>query len=641
MFVARRSSHNPILSPRREHPWESLGTFNPSVVRVKDGVRMYYRALANPAALVSPYAGQSTIGTAFSEDGIHFHTRQQVIAPQEVWEAFGCEDPRATIIEGTTYVTYTALGGYPFGPDNIKVGVAVSKDGEHFDERHLVTPFNAKAFTLFPEKVVLADKSTKYAAILTVHTDRPPGEMCLALADKIEDFWSADFWTRWYADWQSHILKLRRSDRDHIEAGAPPIKTERGWLIFYSYIVNYFGGGPRVFGIEAALLDLHDPSIVLGRTYPFLVPEEIYERYGLVPDIVFPTGATDNGDGTLDLFYGAADTICAKAQLKLSDLVETLDAKGKAPALVRAPQNPILTPQGSGFESVATFNAAALDIDGTAHILYRAMGSDHTSTIGLALSKDGIHIDERLPEPCYVPRATFETKQASGNSGCEDPRIVQIDDMLYMTYTAFDAVKAPRGAITSISVKDFLARKFDKWSMPVHVTPDQVDDKDVGLLGEAYRGQYLLYHRVSGRICADLLPDLTFKKPVSRCIEIMGPREGMWDALKVGIAGPPIKVSLSPGHHAWLLIYHGVSHRSRYRLGAALLDAAGIVVLARTADPIFEPETDYEKGGEVGNVVFACGQIVRGDTLYLYYGGGDKVLGVASGSISRILSALS
>jgi predicted GH43/DUF377 family glycosyl hydrolase len=227
-------------------------------------------------------------------------------------------------------------------------------------------------------------------------------------------------------------------------------------------------------------------------------------------------------------------------------------------------------------------------------------------------------------------------KKRGGNSGCEDPRIVQIDDMLYMTYTAYNGVAAPRGAVTSISVKDFLARNFDKWAMPMHVTPDQVDDKDVGLAPEAIDGKYLLYHRVSGRICADLLPDLTFKKPVSRCIEIMGPREGMWDALKVGIAGPPIKVE-----NGWLLIYHGVSHRSRYRLGAALLDPGGTIVVGRTADPIFEAVETWEKEGDVANVVFSCGQVVRGDTLYIYYGGGDKVLGVATGSLSHILAALS
>jgi beta-1,2-mannobiose phosphorylase / 1,2-beta-oligomannan phosphorylase len=473
-----------------------------------------------------------------------------------------------------------------------------------------------------------------------VHTDRPPGEICLALADRVEDYWSADYWTHWYASWQSHAITLRRSERDHVETGAPPIKTKDGWLFFYSYIVNYFGGGPRVFGIEAALLDLEDPEKIIGRTYPFFVPQEIYEHYGVVPDIVFPTSAIDNGE-TIDLYYGAADTVCAKTTIKTKNLLETLKANGNLKTLTRARQNPILSPQGDGFEKIATFNAAAIDIDNTAYIFYRAMGSEHTSTVGLAISKDGVTIDERLREPCYVPRADFEMKKREGNSGCEDPRVVQIGDRLYMTYTAYDGVKAPRGAITSISVKDFLARKWDAWELPVHVTPDQVDDKDVGLLPEPIKGQYLLYHRVSGRICADLLPDLSFKKPVSRCIEIMGPREGMWDALKVGIAGPPIKVTDASGHEGWLLIYHGVSRRSRYRLGAALLDPGGTIVLARTADPIFEAVEEYETVGEVGNVVFACGQIVRGDTLYVYYGGGDRVLGVATGSLSNILEALS
>jgi predicted GH43/DUF377 family glycosyl hydrolase len=629
MFFVKRDPHNPILSPRREHPWEALATFNPAAIKKHDGTRMYYRALANPAALVSPYAGQSSIGMAFSEDGQHFHSRRQVLAPQESWEAFGCEDPRATILEGKTYLSYTALGGFPFNADNIKVAMAISDNGEHFEERHLLTPFNAKAFALFPDKV-----DGKYAAFLSVHTDRPPGEICLALADRIEDFWAADFWTKWYADWKSHALVLRRSDHDHVETGAPPIKTDKGWLFFYSYIVNYYGGGPRVFGVEAALLDLKDPLKVLGRTYPFFVPEEIYEQYGVVPDIIFPTSAIVNDDRTIDLFYGAADTTCAKATIKLDNLLETLDAGGKTRPFVRAKENPILVPQ-EGFEKIAVFNAAAIDIDGTAYIFYRAMGDDHTSTVGLALSKDGIHIDERLKEPCYVPRADFEKKNAGGNSGCEDPRVVLIGDTLYMTYTAYDGVRAPRGAITSIKLDDFLARKFDAWAMPVHITPDQVDDKDVGLLPEAIKGQYLLYHRVSGRICADLLPDLTLKKPVSRCIEVMGPREGMWDALKVGIAGPPIKVK-----DGWLLIYHGVSRRSRYRLGAALLDQNGTAVISRAADPIFEALEPYETQGEVGNVVFSCGQIVRGDTIYLYYGGGDRVLGVATGSVSHILSAL-
>ncbi len=272
------------------------------------------------------------------------------------------------------------------------------------------------------------------------------------------------------------------------------------------------------------------------------------------------------------------------------------------------------------------------------YILYRAMDKANTSTIGLAISEDGTTIKERLPAPVYVPRADFEMKRGSptGNSGCEDPRIVRIDDTLYMTYTAYDGVNSPAGAVSAISVNDFLARKWDKWSMPFLLTPDNVDDKDLALLPEKINGNYLLYHRIGGRICADLLPDLMSGKRVSRCIEIMGPRRGMWDGEKVGSAAPPIRVG-----NNWLMIYHGVSHHATYRLGAALLGPDGTSVLARTADSVFEPLEKYEKEGEVPNVVFSCGTAVRGDTLYLYYGGADRVIGVATASLAHIVDALS
>lgn len=632
MFIIRREPHNPILSPQREHPWEALATFNPSVVREGNGWRMYYRALSNPVALVAPYAGQSTIGEAFSEDGLHFHSQRQLIVPEHPWEAFGCEDPRVTDFEGARYLSYTALGGYPFSKDNIKVGIAVAKDGEHFTDRHLATPFNAKAFALFPERV-----DGKVTALLAVHTDEPPAEICLVRADAVEDFWSPDFWQAWYMDWQSHKLALERSEKDHVEVGSVPVLTEQGWLIFYSYIENYFGGGERVFSVEAALLDRNDPSKIISHTAPLLVPEEIYERYGIVPAIVFPTSATIDDAGRLDLWYGAADTVCAKASVKLADLLRALDPKKPARTFIRAKENPILEPRGTGFESRLVFNPASIDIDGMVYILYRAMDAENTSTIGLATSRDGITIDERLTEPIYKPREGFEAKRgsATGNSGCEDPRIVRIGDTLYLTYTAYDGVHTPSGAVSFIGVDDFLARRFERWSTPFLLTPEGVDDKDLALLSEKIDGNYLLYHRINNQICADLLPDLSSGKRVSRCIEIIGPRPGMWDGLKVGSAAPPIKVGDN-----WLMLYHGVSRHGVYRLGAALLDSSGTSVLARSADSIFEPLERYEKEGEVANVVFPCGTVVRGDELFLYYGGGDRVVGVAVASLTHIINAL-
>jgi predicted GH43/DUF377 family glycosyl hydrolase len=124
---------------------------------------------------------------------------------------------------------------------------------------------------------------------------------------------------------------------------------------------------------------------------------------------------------------------------------------------------------------------------------------------------------------------------------------------------------------------------------------------------------------------------------VNKCIKVMGPRGGGWDNVKVGITAPPIETP-----KGWLLFYHAVSknHHS-YRVGAALLDKKDpTVVLARSTDPVFVPEEDYEKIGIVNNVVFPCGAVVRDGLVYLYYGAADKVLGVATMKLSIILKAL-
>lgn len=636
MYVVRREEENPILSPKAESVWESVATYNPSAIRYGDGTRVFYRALGASDSIASPHMSLSTIGTAVSQDGTHFTEREQVIAPREDWDRFGCEDPRTTYFEGKWYCFYTALGGYPFGPDNIKVAVAIGDSPTSFTERHLLTPFNAKAATLFPERV-----GGDVVLLLTAHTDwthdHPKPTIAIARAKEVKDFFDQGYWSRWHDELiQNSLAELRRADDDHIEVGATPLKTDLGWLLVYSYIQHYYDEHHRIFSVEAAILDHDDPRKLISRSYPFMVPEAVYEHYGMVPRIIFPTSLTVDGD-TLSIWYGAADTVCAKANVRLSDFLRDLDPAGPARTFTRATENPILRPRGDGYESRSVFNAAAIDLDGSVHLLYRAMDGVNTSTLGYARSADGIHIDERLDVPAYVPRADFESKRGSpsGNSGCEDPRITHFGDRLHLTYTAYDGAHNPRGAASSISVEDFLAKRFDKWDQPVLVTPDEIDDKDVGLLPEQIDGHYIFYHRVDRRICADRLTDLTFNERVSRCIEVMGPREGMWDAAKVGIAGPPMKVD-----KGWLLIYHGVSPRARYRLGAALLDASGLTVIARTADPIFEAVEEYEKTGDVSNVVFSCGSVIRDDTLYLYYGGADKVVGVATASLSHILSAL-
>jgi predicted GH43/DUF377 family glycosyl hydrolase len=109
-----------------------------------------------------------------------------------------------------------------------------------------------------------------------------------------------------------------------------------------------------------------------------------------------------------------------------------------------------------------------------------------------------------------------------------------------------------------------------------------------------------------------------------------------WERRKVGVGPPPIKTDLG-----WLVIYHGVSIESIYRAGAILLDLDNpSKVLARTKEPILEPEMEFEKYGVVPNVVFPDGAIVQYRKLMVYYGGADKVCCVASTPLDEFLDEL-
>ncbi|HAS95323.1 TPA: hypothetical protein DCS99_02810 [Candidatus Wolfebacteria bacterium] len=91
--------------------------------------------------------------------------------------------------------------------------------------------------------------------------------------------------------------------------GAVPLKTKEGWLVIYSHIQNYFSDN-KIFGIEALLLDLNDPKKIIARTdSPLLIPEETYEEFGQIPNVIFPSGATIKGE-ELYIYYGATDTTC-------------------------------------------------------------------------------------------------------------------------------------------------------------------------------------------------------------------------------------------------------------------------------------------------------------------------------------------
>ena len=174
----------------------------------------------------------SNIGIAESKDGIDFHDRKCLIAPEESWDRFGCEDPRVTKLDNKYYIFYTALSTYPFKPEGIKVGLAISKDLETIQEKHLVTPFNAKAMALFPEKI-----NGKMWAVLTVNTDQPPARICIASFKKEEEIWSADYWQKWQKNINKNYLDLQRRPQDQDRSRRATDKNQT-WLAFILFIYN-------------------------------------------------------------------------------------------------------------------------------------------------------------------------------------------------------------------------------------------------------------------------------------------------------------------------------------------------------------------------------------------------------------------
>ncbi|MBA3047381.1 hypothetical protein KKC83_05575 [Patescibacteria group bacterium] len=630
MSIYKRYRNNPILLPRADVYWERMAAFNGCPIKEDGKIYLFYRALSDIKYNNGAMMNVSSIGCAVSESRSSFHHRVQLIKPEEEWEKFGCEDPRAVKFNDKYYIFYTALSRYPFAADGIKVGLAVTKDLKTFT-KHQITTFNSKAMSLFPEKI-----RGKMAVIFTANTDKLPADIAIAYFSRESEMWSKKYWNKWYQNINKHKIDFGQRKGDHIEIGAPPLKTKHGWLLIYSYIKNYFSPKDTVFQIKAILLDRNNPRKVIGKSETLMRPEECYEIYGLVPNVIFPSGAYIDGDD-LHVYYGAADTTCCAAKFKLKNLLEeTMLKPSERFSLLRYKKNPILKPTEREWEAKAVFNAGALYLNGKFHILYRAMAHSGRSVIGYANSINGFKILERSIEPVYVPRESFEIKAGNGNSGCEDPRLVLFEGKIYMFYTAFDGNNPPGVALTSIEVNDFLKQKWN-WEKPRLISPLREFNKNACIFPERVNGKIIALHRINNSIDISFVDDLSFSGgELGKETNWIIPRKGMWDSKKVGITGPPIKTK-----YGWLLIYHGVSDHTTYRLGAILLDLSNPEkIIARTDKPILEPMMKYEMEGQMPNIIFSCGVALKDKKLYVYYGGADSVLGVATTSLHSIIDML-
>ena len=341
-------------------------------------------------------------------------------------------------------------------------------------------------------------------------------------------------------------------------------------------------------------------------------------------------------------------------------------AKKRVPATSILPKhrgNPIMGPaHDSPWQSAAVLNPAALTQDGKIHLFYRALGHEGISRIGHATSTDGIHF-ARSKEPVFVAQNITEAKKhwprtsparltynkelyASGGGwgGCEDPRAVNIEGRVYLTFNMFNGWNSMRVAYTSISESD-LRNNIWNWDDFEYLSRPGDRQKNWILFPEKINGKFALFHNLDmgdpTRVHIAYLNDLDmYKTPNQKEApdpQALPDHTVAWHNRTRSASAPPIKTT-----SGWLLFYHAMDKDDpgRYKVGAMLLDLTDPTkVLYRSNYPILEPDEWYENDWKPG-IVYANGAVVKDGTLYLYYGGGDKYVAVAHTKLDDFLRKL-
>lgn len=298
--------------------------------------------------------------------------------------------------------------------------------------------------------------------------------------------------------------------------------------------------------------------------------------------------------------------------------------------LQRHPQNPLLLPDPtSHWECYNVFNPGVLYHNGLFHMLYRAQGLDWISRIGYAVSADGIHWN-RMRQPVLEPI------DGSDSRGLEDPRVVEINGTFYMTYTAYGREYQGAGKPTHSGggVLPMIARSQNliTWERIGPIVRGE-DNKDHVLFPRKLGGRFTAFHRRWPNVWIAYSDDL-LTWPEEWMAPVYGPRpENDWDFRSVGSNGVPIETA-----EGWLVINHGYNQEHIYMMGVALLDLEDPTrVIHRPKSPIFWPEELWELRGDVPNVVFSSANPVVDDTVYVFYGGGDHVIGLATCPLADLL----
>lgn len=321
------------------------------------------------------------------------------------------------------------------------------------------------------------------------------------------------------------------------------------------------------------------------------------------------------------------------------------------------------------FENEGVMNPAVMAEGNTVHMFYRAVKKGNHSTIGYCRLEGPLKVVERDTVPLIVPDFHYESQ------GVEDPRIVKIEGVYYLTYTAYDGDSAvgalalssdlrhfkKKGIITSqitypqfrelLRTQQAIIGKYFRSGNKREASnekgrPLYLMDKNVVFFPRKINGKFYFMHRIRPDIqyvaveSLDMLTPDYWKRYFQDFAKhiLLAPFHDH-ESSYIGAGCPPIETKAG-----WLLIYHSVYDTPSgyvYSACAALLDIDNPAIeIARLPYPLFTPTTDYELSGVVNKVCFPTGTALFGDTLYIYYGATDKLIACASVQLTELLDEL-
>ncbi|RXZ78968.1 glycosidase [Paenibacillaceae bacterium] len=314
--IIQRHPANPILAPA-DVPYHPAMVFNAGVTKYENNYVMVFRNDYGDEEQQTILPHETTnLGIAYSKDGVKWD-----VAPTPCWswndeEVIRVYDPRLTVIEGRCYMCFAVDTKH-----GVRGGIAVTEDFSSFEVLSLSVPDN-RNMVLFPEKIGGA----------YVRLERPFPVYGRGGIDRF-DTWISDSPDLRYWGNSKLLLGVEQVPfaNDKVGPGAPPIKTDRGWLTTFHAVDIAPDRGKN--GWESAwkkrycagimLLDLDDPSRIVGMSQsPLLAPEAAYETAGGFRNhVIFPGGMVLEDTGEVKIYYGAADTVECLATADVNDLI--------------------------------------------------------------------------------------------------------------------------------------------------------------------------------------------------------------------------------------------------------------------------------------------------------------------------------